>query len=88
MMMAIRHPNLVGRVVSYGGPFAPRPVGSSEQVTATLPPDAYPFEFPREGYERVAPDPTRSGDMCRKVGEMQIAALGFAPGAQAHLKRT
>ncbi len=71
VMMAVRCPELVGRIVSYGGPFAPRPVGSAEQAAATQPPGAYPFQFAREGYERVAPDPSQWPVLCRKVGEMQ-----------------
>jgi pimeloyl-ACP methyl ester carboxylesterase len=71
VMMAVRHPKIVGRVVSYGGPFAPRPATSPEQATAMLPPDSYPFEFPREGYERVASDPSQWAVLCKKVGQME-----------------
>ena len=65
VMMAVRHPELVGRVASYAATFGSLKVGGN------LPPDAYPFQFPREGYERVAPDPTHWLELFAKVRGMK-----------------
>lgn len=66
VMMAVRHPELVGRVASYAANFGSLTVGGGN-----IPPDAYPFQFPREGYERVAPDPTHWPELFAKVRGMK-----------------
>ena len=66
VMMAVRHPELVGRVACYAADFTPL-TGAFRSNLA----DAYPFQFYREGYERVAPDPTRWPELFAKVCGMQ-----------------
>jgi len=72
LLMAVRRPALVRRVATYGGSFAAFPKAREE-----LPSDAYPFQFQREGYERVAPDPTQWPTLFAKVRRMQWQ--GFSP---------
>jgi pimeloyl-ACP methyl ester carboxylesterase len=64
VMMAVRHPELVRRVASYGAYFGKLVIGKHT-------PDAYQFQFQREGYERVAPDPTHWPELFRKAQRME-----------------
>jgi len=60
IMIAIRHPELVGRVATYGATFGPtRDALDMERLhTSAVPrPDSAAFRFQREHYRKVAPDP-------------------------------
>ncbi len=59
-MIAVRHPDLVRRVVTYAATFAPPPGTLDPETTRyDRPPTAHTrdIEFQRESYRRVAPDP-------------------------------
>ena len=61
LMIAVRYPELVGRVATYGATFGPpRVAHNPKMVHFNLPPaaDSRTFEFYRESYRRVAPDPS------------------------------
>lgn len=70
-LIAIRHPDRVGRVVTYAATFAPPPE-TLDPVTTRF--DQVPtadssyIRFQREGYERVAPEPDRWPRIYEKVG--------------------
>jgi pimeloyl-ACP methyl ester carboxylesterase len=60
IMIAVRYPELVGRVATYGATFGPPPVAHNPQmVRFDRPPTAESreFAFQRESYQKVAPDP-------------------------------
>jgi pimeloyl-ACP methyl ester carboxylesterase len=65
MMMAVRYPGLAGRVATYGTGFGSLGGGTKR------PADAYPFHFPREGYERVALDPAHWPVLFDKVQSIE-----------------
>jgi pimeloyl-ACP methyl ester carboxylesterase len=71
-MMAVRHPTLVQRAAVYGAPF-----NSSGRTRRVEVADGHPFEHEREGYQRVAPDPTRWSVLFTKVSAMEWQ--GFLP---------
>src|SRR2546425_142921 len=54
VMMAVRHPDLIGRVATYGAAF------SNFRARVGLSADDDIVQFQRESYEKVAPDPTQS----------------------------
>lgn len=76
VMMAVRHPQLVRRVVSYGGSLAPYPRTSGDRPPA----DAEFVKWQREEYRKVAPDPKQWSTLFEKVGESAMAWEGFSPG--------
>src|SRR5579863_6918047 len=53
LMMAVRHPGLVRRVVSHGGSLAPYPGPGADRP----PSDSDLVKWQREEYQKVAPDP-------------------------------
>src|SRR5262249_26327352 len=53
VMMAVRHPQLVRRVVSHGGSLAPYPGTAADRPS----PDSAAVRWQREEYKKVAPDP-------------------------------
>lgn len=60
VMIAVRHPELVGRVATYGATFGPPQVAHNPgMVRFDRPPtaDSREFTFQRESYKKVAPDP-------------------------------
>jgi pimeloyl-ACP methyl ester carboxylesterase len=60
IMIAVRFPELVGRVATYGATFGPPQVAHNQKMTHyDAPPTAHSnaFEFQRENYKKVAPDP-------------------------------
>ena len=75
VMMAVRHPQLVRRVVCYGGSLAPYPRTSGGRPPA----DAEFVKWQREEYQKVAPDPKRWPILFEKVGESAVAWKGFSP---------
>jgi pimeloyl-ACP methyl ester carboxylesterase len=73
--MAVRHPQLVRRVVSYGGSIAPFP----RDTAAVLTPDSDAFKWKREEYQKVAPDPKQWPTLFAKVLKSGIEWKGFSP---------
>ncbi len=59
-LIALHHPELVGRVATYGATFGPPQVAvDAEMLRFSVPPtpDSRCFQFQRENYKKVAPDP-------------------------------
>jgi pimeloyl-ACP methyl ester carboxylesterase len=60
-IIAVRHPELVGRVATYGSIFGQFQDAFKPEMLATqlsLTPDASGIQFQRENYKKVAPDPS------------------------------
>ncbi|HEX6614476.1 MAG TPA: alpha/beta hydrolase [Rhodanobacteraceae bacterium] len=60
IMIALRHPELVGRIATYGATFGPSHDALDMEMlhTGAVPvPDSAAFRFQREHYRKVAPDP-------------------------------
>jgi pimeloyl-ACP methyl ester carboxylesterase len=74
VMMAVRHPRLVRRVVSYGGTFGPFPKGTTADRAA----HSDLVKWQREEYRKVAPDPKQWPNLFAKVTESGIAWKGFS----------
>src|ERR1700686_4283528 len=87
IMIAVRYPELVGRVATYGATFGPPRVAHNPGMTRyEVPPTAHSsaFEFQRESYRKVAPDP----DYWPRIWE-KIATLlwgGFSNEELASIK--
>jgi pimeloyl-ACP methyl ester carboxylesterase len=75
VMMAVRHPRLVRRVVSHGGSFAPYPGSAADRS----PHDADLVKWQREEYQKVAPDPKQWPTLFDKATRSLIAWKGFTP---------
>ena len=75
VMMAVRHPKLVRRVVSYGGSLAPFP----RDTAAVLTPDSDAFRWKREEYQKVAPDPKQWPTLYDKATKSLFTWKGFSP---------
>jgi len=65
VMMAVRHPDLIGRVATYGATFSK--FGARAGLTA----DDDIVQFQRESYEQVAPDPTQWPTLFAKTQRME-----------------
>jgi pimeloyl-ACP methyl ester carboxylesterase len=77
-VIAVRNPELVGRVVTYSATFAPPPDTLNPEITHyDQPPTAETrdVQFQREGYKKVAPDPTYWPKIYEKVGSIQWKGL-------------
>jgi pimeloyl-ACP methyl ester carboxylesterase len=74
VMMAVRHPKLVRRVISHGGSLAPYPGTAADR----LPRDADFVKWPREEYEKVAPDPKQWPTLYEKATRSLFAWKGFS----------
>jgi pimeloyl-ACP methyl ester carboxylesterase len=74
-MMAVRHPGLVRRVVSYGSPLAPLP----KDVAAVVTPGADLVKWEREEYQKVAPDPKQWPALFAKALKGGMDWQGFSP---------
>ena len=74
VMLAVRHPGLVRRVVSYGSPLAPFPKDIGTVVT----PDSDQVKWEREEYLRVAPDPKHWRSLFAKVLQCGTQWRGFS----------
>jgi pimeloyl-ACP methyl ester carboxylesterase len=86
-MIAVRDPELVGRVVTYSATFAPPPNTLNPETTHyDQPPTAETrdIEFQRDGYRRVAPDPGYWPQIYAKVGNIQWR--GFSKEELASIK--
>jgi pimeloyl-ACP methyl ester carboxylesterase len=75
VMMAVRHPELVRRVVSYGGSLAPSPKVGAEAITA----DSDQVKWQRESFKKVAPDPDHWPGLFAKVAKCGADWKGFSP---------
>jgi pimeloyl-ACP methyl ester carboxylesterase len=73
-MIAVRHPELVGRVATYGATFGPAQVAHNTvmlRFNAPPTPDSSCFQFQKESYKKVAPDPDYWPEFWRKVVSIQ-----------------
>jgi pimeloyl-ACP methyl ester carboxylesterase len=75
VMMAVRHPRLVRRVVSNGSPLAPLP----KDIAAVVIPDSDVVKWEREEYQKVAPDPKKWPTRFAMVLKSGIEWKGFSP---------
>jgi pimeloyl-ACP methyl ester carboxylesterase len=82
VMMAVRHPKLVRRVVSHGGSFAPYPGTAADRI----PPDSDIVKWQREEYQKVAPDPKQWPTLFDKISKSLFAWKGFSPGQLTAIK--
>ena len=82
VMMAVRHPRLVRRVVSYGNPLAPFPKDTAAVVT----PDSDLVRWEREEYQKVAPDPKQWATLYDKATRSLFAWKGFSPNQLKAIK--
>jgi pimeloyl-ACP methyl ester carboxylesterase len=77
-MIAVRYPDLVGRVATYGAPFDPNPTALNPNTThfdQPPTPDCGYIQFQRENYERVAPSPGYWSKIYEKLGNIQWEAF-------------
>lgn len=87
VMIAVRHPELVRRVATYGATFGPPQVAhNAEMVRFDRPPtaDSREFAFQRESYRRVAPDPDNWPRIWDKVAN--LVWEGFSKEELASIK--
>jgi pimeloyl-ACP methyl ester carboxylesterase len=73
-MIAIRYPELVGRVVTYAATFGPPQIALNPETTHfDHPPtaDSRNTQFQRENYKKVAPDPDYWPKLFNKVGSIE-----------------
>jgi pimeloyl-ACP methyl ester carboxylesterase len=75
VMMAVRHPQLVRRVVSHGGSLA----RYSGTAADRPPPDSDVVKWQREEYQKVAPDPKQWSTLFHKATKSLFAWQGFSP---------
>lgn len=72
-MIAVRYPELVGRVATYGATFGPPQIALNPETTHF---DQLPtahssyIQFQREGYKKVAPDPEYWPRIFDKLGDI------------------
>jgi pimeloyl-ACP methyl ester carboxylesterase len=86
-MIAVRYPELVGRVATYAATFGPPQVALNPDTTQFDGPptaDSSYIEFQRENYKRVAPDRDYWPKIFDKVGSIQWA--GFTKEELASIK--
>jgi pimeloyl-ACP methyl ester carboxylesterase len=87
LMIAVRHPELVGRVVAYGATFGPPEVAHNRAMLRFDEPptaDSRAFEFQRDGYRRVAPYPEYWPAFWNKVASLHWN--GFSSEELASIK--
>lgn len=75
VMMAVRHPELVRRVVSHGGSLAPYPGSAADR----LPHDSSVVRWQREEYQKVAPHPEHWAVFFDKASASLYAWKGLSP---------
>jgi pimeloyl-ACP methyl ester carboxylesterase len=86
-MLALRHPEFVGRVATYGATFGPPDVALNMEMlrfNIAPSPDSRSFQFQRESYQKVAPDPDYWPTFWVKVCSIQWG--GFSNEALASIK--
>jgi pimeloyl-ACP methyl ester carboxylesterase len=82
VMMAVRHPKLVRRVVAHGGSLAPYPGSAADR-----PPAAADFvKWQREEYQKVAPDPKHWPTLFDKATKSLFAWKGFSSDQLKEIK--
>ncbi len=74
VMMAVRHPKLVRRVVSYGSPLVPIP----REVATLVTYDSKHVKWERDEYLKVAPDPKKWPTVFSKALSCGIEWKGFS----------
>jgi pimeloyl-ACP methyl ester carboxylesterase len=86
VIIAVRHPELVGRVATYGATFGPPQIAVNPATAPDQPPTAESryIQFQRENYKRVAPNPDYWLKIFDKVGRIQWA--GFSKEELASIK--
>jgi len=73
-IIALHHPELVGRIATYGATFGPPQVAvDPEMLRFSVPPtpDSRCFQFQRENYEKVASDPGYWSTFMEKMSSME-----------------
>jgi pimeloyl-ACP methyl ester carboxylesterase len=78
-MIAVHHPELVGRVATYGATFGPPQIAVDPEMlrrNVAPTPESRSFQFQRETYKKVAPDPDYWPKFWGKVCSIQW--LGFS----------
>ena len=73
-MIAIRFPEMVGRVATYAATFGPPQIALNPQTThfdRPLTADSSSMQFQRENYKKVAPDPNYWPTIFDKLGSIQ-----------------
>jgi pimeloyl-ACP methyl ester carboxylesterase len=73
-MIAVHHPELVGRVATYGATFGPPQVALNMEMlrmSVAPAPDSRAFQFHRESYKKVASDPDYWPKFWSKVCSIQ-----------------
>jgi pimeloyl-ACP methyl ester carboxylesterase len=86
IMIALRYPALVRRIAAYGATYGPLEVAHNPNMLRfDAPPsdDAPAFEFEREAYKKVAPDPDYWPRIWNKVSSLDWQ--GFSPAALASI---
>jgi pimeloyl-ACP methyl ester carboxylesterase len=86
-MLAVQRPELVGRVATYGATFGPPQVALNMEmlrVSIAPTPDARAFQFQRENYRKVAPEPDYWPKFWDKVCGIQWG--GFSNAGLASIK--
>ena len=86
-MLAVHHPDLVGCVATYGATFGPPQTALNlEMLQTSAPPtaDSKAFQFQREHYKKVAPDPEYWPKFWGKV--VSIRWGGFSKDELASIK--
>jgi pimeloyl-ACP methyl ester carboxylesterase len=86
-MIAVRYPELVRRVATYGATFGPPQNALNPETTHFEHPpsaEARNIQFQRENYKKVAPDPNYWPKMFDKVGSIQWG--GFSKEELASIK--
>jgi len=86
-MIAVHHPELVARVATYGATFGPPQSALNMEMlrTSIAPtPDSRAFQFQRENYKKVAPDPDYWPKFWGKVCSIQWE--GFSNEELASIK--
>ena len=87
VMIAVRHPELAGRVATYGATFGPPQNALNPETTHyDHPPtaDSRNIQFQRENYKKVAPDPNYWPKIFDKVGCIEWG--GFSKEELASIK--
>src|SRR5215468_6801157 len=88
-MLALRYPELVGRVATYGATFgSPQVAHNPEMLRFDQPPtaDARCFQFQKEAYKKIAPDPAHWPVFWRKI--IRIQWEGFSNEELASINAT
>ena len=77
-MLALRYPELVGRVATYGATFGPPQIAVNSEMlhmNVAPTPESRSFQFQKETYKKVAPDPDYWPKFWGKVCSIQWLGL-------------